>query len=226
MKKQSILRVFEIYRSNRSGQWGWRSKSTKNGKTTFSGESHPSASNALRAIKQELAALGATNPVSIEIVSGKKRSIVYHRPAPLINAADQLRELVGKPVKTLFIEDMGFSTRTLNVLKEEGFETAADITKYRKNELLKLPGMGARSFVDLLKVLKAHKLGLDEPTVFYACECGRVNGEHSLGTTCEFCQTHVKKVELPRPPGAGVPAKRSFPSHKESKLTAAQRRGR
>ena len=83
MAKQSVLRVFEVYQSNRSQQWGWRSKSFKNKKITFTGESHPSEGKAIRAIQQELTALGATNPVRIEVVSGlNKRAFVLDTMAP------------------------------------------------------------------------------------------------------------------------------------------------
>jgi len=162
MKKQSILRVFEIYRSNRSGQWGWRAKSTKNGKITFTGESHPSASNALRAIKQELAAVGATNPVRIEILSGKKRSIVYETMSPISKLAVPVSKLVEKPVRTLFIEDMGLARRTLNVLREEGLTTAAEISKRREAEIRKIPGVGEATYKDIVVGLFRHGLTLDK----------------------------------------------------------------
>jgi uncharacterized protein YegP (UPF0339 family) len=84
MAKQSVLRVFEVYQSNRSQQWGWRAKSFKNKKITFTGESHPSEAKAIRAIQQELTALGATNPVRIEVISGlNKRAFIIDTMAPL-----------------------------------------------------------------------------------------------------------------------------------------------
>jgi len=84
MAKQSVLRVFEVYKSNRSQQWSWRARSFKNKKITFTGESHPTEAKAIRAIQQELTALGATNRVRIDVISGdNQREIPVDTMAPL-----------------------------------------------------------------------------------------------------------------------------------------------
>ncbi|MNU19477.1 DNA-directed RNA polymerase subunit alpha [compost metagenome] len=169
MAKQKILRVFEIYQSNRSGQWGWRSKSFKNGKTTFSGEPHPSEGKALRAIKQELSALGATNTVRIDVISGNKRSFDLETMAPLTKSIDKFvksmkkAEASEKPEKVIYLLDMGFSSRALNVLRAEGLVTASELARYLPEEVGKLPGMGEVSLQNVKAVLKKHGLQLSTP---------------------------------------------------------------
>jgi DNA-directed RNA polymerase alpha subunit len=148
MAKQSVLRVFEVYQSNRSQQWGWRAKSFKNKKITFTGESHPSEAKAIRAIQQELTALGATNPVRIDVISGlNKRDFVLDTMAPL-NA------VYGSPVKELYLVDMSLSTRTLNALKVEGVETVSQLVKYRREELGKLPNIGSKAVTEIEAMLE------------------------------------------------------------------------
>lgn len=64
-------RVFEVFQKATAGQWYWHAKARANGKITLRGEGHPTSAKAVRAIVQELAALGATAPTFIEVKGDK-----------------------------------------------------------------------------------------------------------------------------------------------------------
>jgi DNA-directed RNA polymerase subunit alpha len=57
------------------------------------------------------------------------------------------------------VDDLGFSTRTLNVLLENNIKTVGGILKKNEESLLKLEGMGEKGVKEIKKKLK--KLGLD-----------------------------------------------------------------
>ncbi len=59
-------REFNV-QQQKNGEFTWHAFAKANKKITFRGESHPSEGNAIRAIKQELKALGVINPDSIKI---------------------------------------------------------------------------------------------------------------------------------------------------------------
>ncbi len=72
-------RTFIVTENAGNKQWYWHAEAAANRKTTFQGEGHPSSTNAVRAIKQELKALGATSRVAFVVRSanGMEKSSVY-----------------------------------------------------------------------------------------------------------------------------------------------------
>ena len=71
-----------VVKKGTDGQFYWHAKAT-NGKTTFQGESHPEAGKAIRAIEQEMKALGSTQPIRITVINGTKKE-VRNLPAPVV----------------------------------------------------------------------------------------------------------------------------------------------
>lgn len=59
-------RIFEV-RKSADKNWHWHAKSPANGDITFQGQRHPNEGNALRAINQEMHALGSTKEMHIHV---------------------------------------------------------------------------------------------------------------------------------------------------------------
>lgn len=59
-------RRFEVRPSTHNNQWYWHAKAP-NGKVTFQGEGHPTPEKAVRAIEQEMTALGALSDLHITV---------------------------------------------------------------------------------------------------------------------------------------------------------------
>lgn len=60
-------RIFEVRRSQDGDTWHWHAKAPINGKITFQGEGHTTEASALRAINQEMHALGSTKTMHIHV---------------------------------------------------------------------------------------------------------------------------------------------------------------
>jgi len=78
-------REFQVKRSPKDGKFYWNAKSPANGKITLSGEGHPNAAKALRAIVQEMEAVGSTKPIVIHVEGGE--TVRYPAPVSCVEAA-------------------------------------------------------------------------------------------------------------------------------------------
>lgn len=78
-------REFQVKRSPKDGKFYWNAKSPANGKITLSGEGHPNAAKALRAIVQEMEAVGSTKPIVIHVEGGE--TVRYPAPVTCVEAA-------------------------------------------------------------------------------------------------------------------------------------------
>lgn len=97
-----LAREFQV-KKGADGQFYWHARSS-NGKTTFQGEGHPDQTKAVRAIKQEMEALGSTLPIRITVVKGTKKEVLNF-PAPKSCEAPShgvaLDTVAAEPIKPL-----------------------------------------------------------------------------------------------------------------------------
>ena len=83
------------------------------------------------------------------ILSAKKQEIVEAK----------IEETEETDVNKTSVEDLKFSTRTLNALTENGIKTVAGLMKKSEKSILELEGMGEKALTEIKKKLK--KLGLE-----------------------------------------------------------------
>jgi len=76
-KDKLPARRFEVRKSESGNSWSWHAISPANGKITFQGEGHPTSSKAVRAIEQELNALGAKTDVHITVHGSGEPKVIH-----------------------------------------------------------------------------------------------------------------------------------------------------
>jgi DNA-directed RNA polymerase subunit alpha len=77
-------------------------------------------------------------------------AVSHHQPAP----APEPRGYASY----LSLDDLGFSTRVLHNLKEEGIESVESLLALSERELKKVPGIGERSLQEIKDCLAQHGL--------------------------------------------------------------------
>lgn len=94
-KPEAVNREFDVKKS-KDGQWRWHARAS-NGEITFQGQGHPEANKAVRAIKQELDALGATEPVIINVDHDGKIESTRTKPRIPKPTTLELLDQLGQP---------------------------------------------------------------------------------------------------------------------------------
>lgn len=88
-----------IVKKGKDDQFYWHAKAS-NGRITFQGESHPEPAKAIRAIEQEMKALGSTLPIRITVINGSKKE-VRELPAAVSLGNDVESAAPAEPIKPI-----------------------------------------------------------------------------------------------------------------------------
>jgi len=75
-------------------------------------------------------------------------------------AAPKTAVKAAKSEKVVTFEEAELSTRLVNALQNSGYNNLNDLEGLAEEELRNLKGMGEKSFIELLEVLKKHKINL------------------------------------------------------------------
>jgi hypothetical protein len=88
---------------------------------------------------------------------GLADAMMKARDDPTSNAMLKARGAIADDAK---VEGLGLAAKTENLLIEEGINTIEQLTKRRRNDLLKIPNMGRKSLAQIQQVLALRGLRL------------------------------------------------------------------
>ncbi|MEK7663948.1 MAG: DNA-directed RNA polymerase subunit alpha [Patescibacteria group bacterium] len=90
----------------------------------------------------------------------KHFSLIFEGKAPELTRSTKLEKVAGEEdITKINIEDLKFTTRTLNALDENGIKTVSGIVKRSEKALSEMEGMGQKAMSEIKRKLK--KLGLE-----------------------------------------------------------------
>ena len=98
-------------------------------------------------------------------------------------------------VLNMKVEELDFSSRTLNALKRAGIDTVEEIISYTEDEIIKVRNIGETGFTELLKKLKGLGLSFREREIYtmgMLIERPEVKGEKVLEMTIEELELSVR----------------------------------
>ena len=98
-------------------------------------------------------------------------------------------------VLNMKVEELDFSSRTLNALKRAGIDTVEEIISYTEDEIIKVRNIGETGFTEILKKLKGLGLSFREREIYtmgMLIERPEVKGEKVLEMTIEELELSVR----------------------------------
>ena len=95
----------------------------------------------------------AENAVAYRIVA----SDMSGTNAEIVEAIGMLAQLADTGTE---LEELGLSVRTFHVLKRSGINTIEELTQKSQNEVIRIRGMGSRSYNEIVEALEARGLQL------------------------------------------------------------------
>lgn len=95
----------------------------------------------------------AENAVAYRIVA----SDMSGANTEIVKAIGMLAQLADTGTE---LEELGLSVRTFHVLKRSGINTIEELTQKSQNEVIRIRGMGSRSYNEIVEALEARGLQL------------------------------------------------------------------
>jgi len=89
----------------------------------------------------------------IKVTSGKSRKSLKRKKKVLKKKTKESNESLIKKAESLSLEDLKFSTRTINALKKKKILKVRDLTKMTEKKLSSLSGIGAAAVKEIRRVL-------------------------------------------------------------------------